>query len=153
MSPWIRATSTIHSKRMHVKSYSWKAGSYTNVLMHILLNAFVYVDCILTRLYTCLFIPPVTLRLLTLCWLALQVWMSIDSGLQQCSSTTPHSKLVATSVRSLWHAFAVCCHVGNLISYSFVMMRGTLLTSRTTIRVVPTGSIDLWLVFDVLKFP
>ena len=42
-----------------------------------------------------------------------------------------------------------CMH--NLICYSFVKTRGTPLTSWTTIRAVSAGSIDLYLIFDVLR--
>ena len=64
-----------------------------------------------------------------------------------------HDKLAIQTCTALVRMTNISCQLPclELIGYSFVKTRGTLLTSRTTIRVVFTHRLELCLVFDVLK--
>ena len=65
--------------------------------------------------------------------------------------STKQPKLVYNTCAELMTNISCLLPCWELISYTFVMKRGTLLTSRTTVRVVFAGSIELWLIIDVLK--
>ena len=64
--------------------------------------------------------------------------------------STKQSKLVYSPCAELTTILMSVVMLGTNC-YSFVQKRGTLPTSWTTIRVVCTGSIDLYLIIDVLQ--